>query len=127
MMPSSTKAFEAVRQFRAVCSLVGELTHQQPKRLGVTGNPQRPRVHWLKSNVTDESGGDFFAARIVAAVDETGPMRFAPRLIDAEKHLAWHGIEHTDNLRLRNFLRKLLGPRGGVPDHEAGIAGIHRQ
>ena len=46
---------EPVCQFRAVCSLIGELAHEQRERLGVTGDPQRSGVHRIEADVADQS------------------------------------------------------------------------
>ena len=35
----------------------------------------------LEPHIADQTGGNLFAASVVAAVDEAGPVRFAPRVI----------------------------------------------
>jgi hypothetical protein len=36
----------------------------------------------LEPNIADQTSGNLFAADVVAAVDEAGPVRFAPRVFD---------------------------------------------
>jgi hypothetical protein len=58
---------EAVGQLGAGRLLIGKLAHKERKRLSVTGDAQRPGIHRLKTYIADQSCGDVFAVRVIAA------------------------------------------------------------
>ena len=121
------RPLEPVRQLRALVSLVRQLGDEQRERLGVAGDPQGAGVHGLEAHVADQPGGHLFAALVVAAVYEARAGARSPGLVDAEEHLARHGVEGGDDPRSWNLLRELLRARGRVAEDEPGVVGVHRQ
>jgi hypothetical protein len=80
------ETLEPVRQLGTTIAFIRELGHQQPERLHVAGDSERPRVHRVESYVGNQSGGTVFASAVVAAVDQTGPPAAARSLEHVEEH-----------------------------------------
>src|SRR5204863_3590106 len=70
--PLLPEPLEAVRELRTFVTLVRELGDEQRERLGVTSDPQRPRVHGIEPDVADQLSGNLLAPRLVPAVHEAG-------------------------------------------------------
>src|SRR2546422_1756435 len=125
--PLFAKSYESVRQLRAGAASVSKLSHEEPQRLCIAGDPPGACIHPFEADVADERCGHLLSARLVAAVHQAGPRRAAARLEDVEQHLARHGVEGADDLRASRFLRQFLRARRREADDEAGVAVVHRE
>ena len=62
---SLPEARETISELRTAAAFIGELRHEEGKRLGVTCNAQRPGVHRIEPNIAYQPGRELFSLLIV--------------------------------------------------------------
>src|SRR6185369_12162358 len=96
-VPISTARFleplEAVGDLWSAVAFVCELSHEQREGLDVACDPKTAGIDGIEADIANQSGHDALCGRVVAAIDEAGPLRFPPRREHAKERFARYGAE----------------------------------
>src|SRR6266496_3763313 len=95
---------EPIRQRWSAITLVRELPNEQREWLGVPRDAKWTSIDRLEPDVADQSSGDVFRLRVVAAVHDAGSSAASTAFKHTEQHLARHRVECGDDARLRDLL-----------------------
>jgi hypothetical protein len=121
------EAREPISELRTAAAFIGELRHEQGKRLSVTCYAQRPGVHRIEPGIAYQPGRELFRRLIVSAVDQARWVGLAACVEYAEQDLARERTEGGNDPRPGDLSRKLLRPGGAMTHDERGVIRVHRQ